>query len=440
LVNVEFIPIKPANITGIATPCSNSSYTYFIPKIPNATNYVWSFPAGWAILNSSDTLITTKTSLLSGDITVKATNGCGVGVPNSLLASVQIIPNKPVIQNPKDTLCSGYSYLIYSDSVIYATNYEWLFPAGWNILSGHGTNSTNITTGNKGGIIKVVEKNGLCISDTTFKTTIITKTPNTPNSIIGKNDPCFNTTENYFTPYDSLTDSYKWVFPKGWNILGNINSNNINVIVDSSSGFATVYAEKLGCSSSGFTSNLDVRFLPVKPIFTSGETHVRSNETKTYSVQNISNALTYNWSIPNDWAILSGSGTKQIIVLTGDSSGFVTVSASNTCGTGINQTMMVFSNIPNGISKIGSSFQPNLFPNPTSDILNFSLPENSEGKIEWNIYDLLGKKVLTGTETINNNISPILFQINISELKSSNFFLEIKTQNGVYYNKFHVIK
>ncbi|MGC1392157.1 MAG: gliding motility-associated C-terminal domain-containing protein, partial [Bacteroidales bacterium] len=54
-----------------------------------------------------------------------------------------------------------------------------------------------------------------------------------------------------------------------------------------------------------------------------------------YSISSVTNATTYNWSVPAGWVITAGSGTISITVTCGTSgqNGNITVTAGNSCGT-----------------------------------------------------------------------------------------------------------
>lgn len=438
MVEVEFIPAKPSAISGNAIPCSNSTYSYFIPKISNATNYLWGLPQGWTILNSMDTSVLLRTSLSSGEISVVASNVCGSGNSRTLNTVIQPIPNKPIIQNPIDTLCSGYSYSLFTDSVQYASGYNWSMPNGWTINSGQGTRFANFTSSESQGFIKVVANNGVCISDTTYKNTLVTKTPNVPINLQGNLIPCFNTIETYSTNLDLQSDSYKWIFPSGWSIDGSSDSNTIIVNTGNTSGIISVQAQKLGCLSNSKQANVLVQFIPVIPISIQGDAYVRSNETKAYSIPLIYNATNYNWIIPKDWAFLSGVGTNNILLLTGDSSGHIVVSASNVCGTSANSSKSVFSGIPNYLIDNSKDALIKVYPIPADDYLNITTSNNLIGITDWVIYDLLGKKVLTGKINHINSGQPI--PIEISNLTPSNYLLELDTQNSRIYRKFNIVR
>jgi hypothetical protein len=437
-VEIEFIPTKPSIISGNQIPCSNSNYAYFIPKISNASSYTWAVPQGWTILNNMDTSVLLKTSFFSGDISVIASNVCGSSSSSILNTVIQTIPNKPIIQNPIDTLCSGYSYNLYTDSVQFATGYNWNLPNGWIINSGQGTRLVNITSNESQGVIKVLANNGVCFSDTTFNNMFVTKTPNIPINLQGNFIPCFNTNETFSTTLDSQSDSYKWLIPSGWSINGSSSSNIINLNIGNNPGIISVQAQKLGCLSNSKQTNVLVQFIPATPASIQGDSYVRSNETKAYSIPLISNATNYNWTIPKDWAFLSGVGTNSILLLTGDSSGNIVVSASNVCGTGANNAKSVFSGIPNNLLDKSKDELIQVYPIPADNYLNIALGNNLIGITDWVIYDLLGKKVLTGKINNVNGGQPI--HIEISDLAPSNYLLELDTQNSKIYRKFNIVR
>jgi hypothetical protein len=51
--------------------------------------------------------------------------------------------------------------------------------------------------------------------------------------------------------------------------------------------------------------------------------------------------VSYNWSVPGDWSIVSGQGTSSIIVNAGSAAGSIIVTPSNPCGNGISQSLSV---------------------------------------------------------------------------------------------------
>jgi hypothetical protein len=86
------IPAAPAAPT---SPQSTSicpvvvGLQYSVPVVANATNYIWTLPAGWIITAGSGTnaiTVTASVSAVTGSISVKANNACGSSVSSAILA------------------------------------------------------------------------------------------------------------------------------------------------------------------------------------------------------------------------------------------------------------------------------------------------------------------------------------------------------------------
>lgn len=73
-------PAAPGTITGSASVCAATTLNYSITAVANATNYIWSVPAGWMINSGQGTTsisVTTGNAGQNGEITVIAENVCG---------------------------------------------------------------------------------------------------------------------------------------------------------------------------------------------------------------------------------------------------------------------------------------------------------------------------------------------------------------------------
>lgn len=85
---------------------------------------------------------------------------------------------------------------------------------------------------------------------------------------------------------------------------------------------------------------LTVSLSATQPSAITGNSPVCEGSNQTYSVTNVS-GVTYNWTFPADWVIVSGNGTNSVQVLAGSQSGNITVTPSTTCGTGPSRTLAV---------------------------------------------------------------------------------------------------
>lgn len=109
-----------------------------------------------------------------------------------------------------------------------------------------------------------------------------------------------------------------------------------------------------GCQNTA-TAVITVNTAPVLTSI-SGPTSVCPGTTTNYTTNNIAGA-TYNWSYSSNWITNSGAGTSSINVTAVDTC-FVTVSATNTCGTGNTLSIYVNSTCPKPTGVTTTSVSP----------------------------------------------------------------------------------
>lgn len=87
---------------------------------------------------------------------------------------------------------------------------------------------------------------------------------------------------------------------------------------------------------------------PTQPGTISGFSSVCLNQQGvTYSISPVSGASSYTWTVPPGATIISGQGSVSIVVDFGASSGNIGVTASNSCGTSLMETLAVTAANPN---------------------------------------------------------------------------------------------
>ncbi|MEI6766377.1 MAG: hypothetical protein WCM76_12100 [Bacteroidota bacterium] len=88
-----------------------------------------------------------------------------------------------------------------------------------------------------------------------------------------------------------------------------------------------------------------VNTIPAQPGAISGSGSPLFGSTQIYSIAPVSNATSYAWSVPSGgtpaWSVNSGQGSVSLNTTVGIKSGFIQVSASNSCGTGQQRTLAV---------------------------------------------------------------------------------------------------
>ena len=98
-VTVSQLPYQPSSISGSNIVCQEqSTVTYTVPAVSNATSYLWTLPSG-ATGTSTTASITVNygTSALSGNISVKGVNTCGNGPASTFSVTVNTKPPTPNI-------------------------------------------------------------------------------------------------------------------------------------------------------------------------------------------------------------------------------------------------------------------------------------------------------------------------------------------------------
>lgn len=133
-----------------------------------------------------------------------------------------------------------------------------------------------------------------------------------------------------------------------WNIYRSADNGTtwINVSQSYTSAMVTqlfIYGDQIFAGTNGssvWRRNLDEFAAPAQPTEISGTETPCSGSTEVYSVENVA-GVTYDWQFPQDWIIISGSGTNSVTVTVGTASGIALVIPSNEFGNGPSQYKLV---------------------------------------------------------------------------------------------------
>lgn len=336
---------QPGAITGVVLPCEGSTQVYSVSIISSIT-YTWTVPTGWTITAGQGTnsiSVSVGTSGQNGNITVKAGNSCGTSAASTLAATVISVPAQTSpITPPTPNVCqnSTQNYLVNPPPPAGVT-YTWSGPPGSTILSGQGTELIVIKYGNTSGTLTITPSN-ICGNgpSQSLVINIIISTPALPGLISGLVAPCIGTSQNYSIPMVNGV-YYTWTAPPGWTISAGQGTNTITAVIGASAGDVVVIAGN-ACGGSGSRSLAVVPqgAAPAQPSAITGNIQVCIGSPQTYSIANIA-FVTYTWSVPADWIIISGQGTNTIDFTVGATSGNISVIPSNSCSTGTQRTMAV---------------------------------------------------------------------------------------------------
>ncbi|MFI5141601.1 MAG: T9SS type A sorting domain-containing protein [Bacteroidia bacterium] len=359
-------PPAPASISGPTAVCANSQNTYSVGASTGASSYNWAFPSGCSTVSGGATSIVEKFGSTSGNVSITAQNVCGTSAATTLSVTVNNVPNAPGVISGSTLLCSssasGISYSVAAVSG--ATSYNWTLPSGGNITSGSSTNAITANFGMVGGNISVTAQNICGIGSASSVALTIDTMPANPGVITGNGSVCPGQTGvSYSVAPITHATSYVWTLPTGGTIASGNNTNIITVNYSAGASSGNVYASaaNAACGSGASPALLvTVNQLPVAPGPIIGSSNVCLGQSNvSYSIASVSNATSYNWSLPTGASINSGLNTNIITVnfSGGASSGNISVIGLN--GVCAGSSSANFSVTLNGVPSAPSSITGN---------------------------------------------------------------------------------
>ncbi|MFZ4547573.1 MAG: Ig-like domain-containing protein [Bacteroidales bacterium] len=160
-------------------------------------------------------------------------------------------------------------------------------------------------------------------------------------TITGSADICDLSAANVYTTQVGMTN-YLWSVSSGGTITSGAGTNEINVAWNTigNEHVSVNYTNSAGCSAIEPTFfNVNVSTQPTPAGSITGIPNVcEGSQGIVYSVPAITNASTYNWSVPAGATITSGATTNSITVdfAFGATSGNIFANGVNACGSGTN--------------------------------------------------------------------------------------------------------
>lgn len=325
-------PNQPGSISGQTSYCLPSSQTYSIVSVMGATSYSWTLPSGWTGSSTTNTITVTQ-GTTGGTISVTADNSCGSSPARTLTVTGNAGPGQAGNLTGSTSVCQGTVNVYKISPVSGATSYTWSLPSGWTGTST--IDSIMATAGASGGTISVYASNACGNSSTRTLTVGVTALPAQPGNISGATSTCQGSVQTYSISAVSGATSYTWTLPGGWN--GNSTSTSISTTPGSSGGTISVAANNTCGSGNQRTLTVSVNAIPAQPGTISGNVTVCTGTSYVYSVQPVSGATIYNWTLPSGWT--GSSTTNSITAVAGSVAGTISVSAGNTCGTSTVRTL-----------------------------------------------------------------------------------------------------
>jgi hypothetical protein len=334
-------------LNGSFIACRNTTKPYSCNRVTGAVYYKWKSTSGIKFNNHSSPYITADTivnasfnsSFNSGNISVAAMTPCFTGPFKTLSVSNSLQALTPVTGMP--SVCPVTSEIYSVSAVSGAASYAWTLPA--NTSGSSASNMINLNFENS-----FADTGNLCVTATSICGTatapvcksIIKAAPLMPGNISGPVIGICGQTVAYSVASVQGV-SYNWLIPEGASITGPENGNSIRVTIpsDMSVGYIQVSAAN-NCGSSPF-QNLIIKGRPAKPgDITTNINPISALTPRAQFSSNVSvlgSGCTLAWTYPASANYIDGQNTPNLILNWGNDNGFVTLLATNSCGTSVRE-------------------------------------------------------------------------------------------------------
>jgi hypothetical protein len=387
-VNVNPLPASAGTISGATSVCtSQSSITYIVPSILNASSYVWSLPNGASGTSSTNNISVDYSSIaVSGGIEVYGHNACGNGGSSIIAVTVNPYPSDAISISGSATVCQGQNSVAYTTTAIAnAATYLWSLPSG--AIGSSITNTINVNYGISAisGAISVIGHNSCGNGGSAVLPITVNQLPSIAGTISGSSTVCQGQNAVlYAVPTINNSVTYIWSLPN--DASGSSSSNIINVNYGSSASSGNIIVKGHNSCGDGISSSLTITVnnKPPTPIATVNLNILHSDA-----------ANGNQWYNQN--GIIGGATTQDYTpIIEGDY--YVIVTSNGCTSTPSNTINVVFTgieqNAPNGGIKA--------YPNPVSDELIIEAIGNN-GTINFEIYNSVGQIIFKGS-LINKTI------------------------------------
>ncbi|WP_162054470.1 ice-binding family protein [Pontibacter pamirensis] len=354
------VPAAPVAITGAATVCAGTEATYAVAAVAGATGYTWTLPAGWSIVSGEGTArVTVQVGTAAGAISVTADNNCGGSSAATLAVTVNDKLAAPAITGEVGA-CIGESLTYTIPAVTGATGYAWAVPATWTLVSGQNTTSIVVEVGEEAGQVTVGVINGCGTGNAATLNVAPVLAPTETNEIVGNSAVCeYGETVTYTlaTVEDGVT--YTWAVPANWALVSGQGTGTITVNTTATAGTVSVIATNTCGTAQSISKDVSITVPPVSPGVITDNSNVCDG--LTYTINAVTGATGYTWTVPSGFTITSGQGTTTITV-TADSptaAGQVTVAALNGTCSGIAASATIDISLADGQLNFPKAFSPN---------------------------------------------------------------------------------
>ncbi len=264
-------------------------------------------------------------------------DNCQSNIVGPLTISDPPTPPAPTASS-NGPVCQGAT-LQLSASGITGSHYEWSGPNGYSDTTWNPTVTNNMQSTDTG-TYSVTQRVAGCVSPAATVSVAMSTVPAAPGVISGNNAPCVGVAYAYSVSPVATGSSYVWTIPSGSGWGGSSAASSISVTAGASAGNLSVAAVNACGTGASATVTLSPNSSPSTPTVVNGQTTICNGSTAYYYVPVVSNATSYTWNLPTGW---TGTGfpTASIFATSGATSGTISVTADNVCGSSAAATLPV---------------------------------------------------------------------------------------------------
>jgi len=401
-IQVLGLPQKPNNIIGKDSLCAGEDLQYLIKN--EGETYLWSLTSGGGILVKNDSAKINWTVPGDHQLSVQAQNACGLS--NNLIKLIHVdgFASAPAftVQNRKG--CTEDTS-IYFGQPGFGQQLNW-FVDGGSIIS-QNNDSVKVLwqeTGDK--IISAFSENLCGLSAPTSIVIVVNKAPQLNNSLLGEQQVCVNSPQEYIIATTDLT-SYNWQFIRAENSA----VDNIAFARWAESGLDTISISASNYCGFAGPLNYPIEIIdlpkPAAVDFENGFLIAQSKE-----------ATFYQWFY--EGTLISAA---QDSIFEPSRAGYYQVGIYNICDSLILSEKYL---IGFDTENIGLK----IYPNPSQNDVTIEIPLN----VNWEAFEIRNSLGQIVFETENIGIWKLNFNV---ELIPAGFYLvRLKSEYGLQTSKF----
>lgn len=248
---------NPAVPSGPNKVCPGQTYTYSVPAVNGAANYVWNVPANATIIgpsngNSINVQYNNTPISFVGNVSVAVQSICSAMSGTTQRSISSMVPTTPGnISGATTGACNGPRVFIVP--AVSGVIYNWSWPTGVTNNTPNGLNSISLEFPNNftSGTVSVTGEASGCTITSLARTLNLTGVPAQPASITPVIAPCAFSLGQFQCPVIPFATSYQWNVPNNGTVIdAGQGTNTLDVTWGSGNGTISVKSANV-CGFSG---------------------------------------------------------------------------------------------------------------------------------------------------------------------------------------------